>query len=371
MRAITSASNLHRRIACPGSEREESKYAPPPDTEFSEEGTMLHTLFLTGQRPDTLTPEQVDCLDQADYLANRFFERVCTSQNIPEHARFRDVRECEMFYRIPGQSEPAFPGHADVIRLWPEHHVMAVVDLKTGFLEVEQAAENSQLATYAVMAHQRVQYGTIAVGIVTPRNFGPRWSSAIYDIDGIKAAEKAIHETLCAIASPRAKLVAGARQCQYCIAKPQCPAYLEKFGQAIVTRETAIDTCTNDELVRLFEGIQFAGKIEKEVKAAMKERIEAGTLPGFKLRSTGSTSEITKPLEFFTALKDAMYSYTDNAVLTASEFDAVRKVGMTDLYALVASKIGKSQAKTKEFIADHCGHLITKKDKEKSIVPEK
>src|SRR5688572_29808915 len=109
-RANTSASNLFRRDLCPGSARMEHGLAEV-DSEHSLEGNLLHALYWTGQRPQDLTPDQRDCLDDADRYTRDFFAKVCTSIGIPEDEPCIDEKEVPLVFRGQDGSE-LFPGHS-------------------------------------------------------------------------------------------------------------------------------------------------------------------------------------------------------------------------------------------------------------------
>jgi hypothetical protein len=75
-RAVTSASNIHRRSLCPGSERMEAGL-PDEDSEQSVEGRLLHRYAAdpTADRKK-LKPNQRDLLEINDRLIREVYEIV-------------------------------------------------------------------------------------------------------------------------------------------------------------------------------------------------------------------------------------------------------------------------------------------------------
>lgn len=353
-RATTSASNLFRRKLCPGSARLEEGLAEE-ESEFSEEGTMLHKLFLTGERPDTLTIEQKEALDTADAHAREFFRELREHFDISEDEPFEDERD------VPLGNE-WLTGHADYIRTWPLRGVCAIADAKMGFMEVDAAADNLQLVAYAVL--RGADY--TGVCIVQPRNFGPRSTKALYKPNSINDAARQIREIVANSRTPDAPLIAGQKQCHYCKAKPICPAYKEKF-LALERHDLplAIETVSNEQLEQLHTAIAFAQKIARSVNDEMRERIEAGQLPGWKLQNAGDITECTDPLGLMNKLIEEVPG------LTAKQFDDCRKVEWGKLEYIVGELLKLSERKVKDVIRPLATPFVTRTPKAKRIVREK
>lgn len=328
---------------------------------------MLHSLFMTGTRPLDLTPEQVETLDLADRLTQDFFREFRDTFEIPEEALFTDSREIELTLRN-ASGEPLFPGHADLVRFWPSKNVRAIVDAKFGFMEVEHAADNLQLASYAVMSQQRSKADAVAVAIVQPRNFGPRISRAIYLSDTLRSAATQIQSIYYQSLEPDAPLVAGEKQCHFCKAKPSCPAYRAQFMQVEIASTRAIDTLTTDELERVHTAIQFANKIAKDVAEEMRRRITYGTLPGWKLQNSGNTVTCTDALGLYNAMRSF---FEDKPEFNAAAFDSCRSMGWGKLEAIVQSVSGFTEKQTKELVKQLSEGFVDRVPNAKRVVREK
>lgn len=365
-RATTSASNIFRRKLCPGSARME-KDLREEDTEFSTEGQMLHALFLTGKRPDTLTQEQAQALDMADFYAEEFFGNLRQRFNIPMDARFVDERDIMLIVRGP-DGEELFPGHADVIRTWPEYDVRGVVDAKFGFMEVEWAPDNLQLASYIVGRQQMSAARAVGACIVQPRNFGPRMSQAGYSAAMIPAAAVELRRIFLESEKPDAPLIAGEKQCHFCRAKAGCSAYIAKFEVLeTVSPGAAIELLPGNQLERLHVAIQFANKIREEVSSEMRRRIAEGTMPGWKLQNSGDDVDVKDTLGFFNALRELI----GPDKFTAKTFDDCREIQWGKLADAVQSILKVSEKRAKEIIKDVSAPYARRTPKAKKVVRDK
>lgn len=373
-RATTSASNISRRVECPGSGNEEAKFSNP-DSEYSAEGTLLHSIYMAHpsvvDEITTATPLTVDqqhVIIFAEQITNEFITRFMTENGIPDDAERHIIREIEMSFS--DATGTLFPGHADLIITWPAHSARVVVDLKSGFMEVEDAADNYQLATYACMAQQREPVKLCGVAIVQPRNFGPKCSSAIYSMEAMRDAAAVIARAFHDSEVPNAPLVAGESQCHFCRAKAACPAYRDKFSQIEITGETAVETIDNETLVKLKRAIRFAKKISDEVDDEMKRRITAGLLDGWKLRGTGDVTTCEDASGLFASLKNYLKEL-NGTELSAVDFDTCRSLTWGKLTELVQQKAGVSEKAAKKIIDDISVPYVTKTPKAQAVVEVK
>lgn len=361
IRAVTSASNFFRRRLCIGSAAEEAKYSPEPDSEYSEEGKLLHRYFLTEFEdwPDTLTLPQREVLGLANSYANRFIQNVMAEESL-EGVDYESDREVALTLVHEGRT--LMPGHADVIFTFPT--VRIILDAKFGFLEVDPAPDSDQLAIYAVMAQQKWPVERTHVAMIQPRNFGPRITSAVYGLGSIAAAEASIVRDW-KRAEKGGKLTAGARQCHFCRAKAQCPEFRTKFFAVYSPSSQAIEACSDVELVRLHEACQFADKIKKPVHEEMRKRIDAGVLTSHKLGNSGDDREVTDPGAMYRAFAEC---FAEHPGWSAARYDACRKVSWEKLETYVRELTGFSEKKAKELIEELTAPFVTRTPKAKKIL---
>lgn len=366
IRAVTSASNIFRRKLCPGSERMEAGIYEP-DSEYSREGKMLHELFLTGIRATFLTPDQHETLNLADKLATEFFDKLCAENGIPPGTAYVEEREQDMMLRTAA-GHPLFPGHADVIRTWPEYEVRGIVDAKFGYLEVDHAADNTQTASYAAMKQQTDPVKVTGVAIVQPRNFGPRITMAVYVAAALPSAVAELEGIVAAAKAPDAPLIAGEQQCHYCKAKVKCPAFLARSNAVTVVGTRAVAELKPDELIAVWSACKFASKIASDVSDEMRRRVKAGELPGYKLQSSGDVVNLEDSTGLFIALGA---HFAGNPAFTATAYDDCREMGWGRLTGLIQNLTGLSEKKAKEFIDDMNKPFVTRVPKAERVVLDK
>lgn len=378
-RAVTSASNIFRRLLCPGSRAQEEPFAEEKvpladlvliekEDDYSREGQMLHKLYMTGSRPTTLRPDQIQALDDADALTNEFFAKFAASMGIPEDASFHDEHEVALVLN-DAQGRRIFPGHADIIRNWPAFECCAIADAKFGFMEVDNAADNTQLASYFAMRQQASPSKTTGVVIVQPRNFGPRITSAMYPDASFTSVRDELLRIDAASKKKNAALVPGEKQCHFCNAKVVCPAYKAQIevAQSIVAT-TAVNTASDEQLDKLLTACAFAAKVADDVRGEIRARIAVGGMPGFKLQNSGDTVALLDNIGFFNALKQY---FNDNQNFTATAYDACRTMQWGDLTRLIQTLTGMSEVKAKDFLKTINAPFVSRIPKAARIVREK
>lgn len=359
VRAITSASNIQRRRLCPGSARMEAGLGQE-DSEYSEEGKFLHSQFM---RPhsDTCSPDQLEALTLAEFYTDKHFDKIRRNFAIPEDAKYVDEREVGYWLRDPYGSQ-VYPGHADLVRTWPKYEARGIIDAKFGWLDVEDAEDNDQLASYFVMAHQQSPVGATGVCIVQPRNFGPRMTEAVYyGVDAPKVQNELVR-IVKESEVPDAPVIPGKKQCHFCKAKAICEPY-QSFTR--IRYPLAVETLDNAQLERLHSAIKAAKYIADDVAAEMRRRLEEGRLPGWKFRNTGDVTTVKKPGALFMALREY---FADNPDFTAKKFDDCRKLEWKRFTDLIRELTGMSEKRAKVFIKDFTAPYVERIPKEKAVV---
>lgn len=371
IRAVTSASNFYRRRLCIGSGIEEAKYGPEPDTEYSEEGRLLHRYFLTLPQswPKDLTAPQREALASANHYAGKFIEDVLNQEGVDEDTYRETAREVGLLFFGPGgkgdaSGEPLMPGHADIITTFPEYGFRFVIDAKFGVTDVDDAPDNDQLAIYACMAQQIQPMIRTHVAIIQPRNFGPRMSSAVYTAEGIVAATEAITKDF--LRSVKGgQLTAGKKQCHFCRAKVACPAYRQKFYAVYSPGAQAIETIENDKLIEVHEACAFAAKIGKQVSEEMRKRIDDGRITTHKLQNSGDDREVINPTGMYHAFKT---NFEGNPKWNATRYDECRQIAWGKLEDYVRELTGLPEKRAKEIVTELSAPFVKATPKAKRVV---
>lgn len=360
IRAVTSASNFFRRRLCVGSAHEEAKYGPEPDTEFSDEGRLLHRYFMTLEMPEILTLPQREVLSLANHYGRSFGEQVMAQEAIGEDAEMETDREVALIFR-DGPTE-LMPGHADIVYTWRGRGVRVIIDAKFGMGEVEEAPTNDQLAIYACMTQQADPVERTHVAIVQPRNFGKRMTTAVYDADAIEIADSSIAADF--YRSQKGGPLTAGSHCHFCRAKVKCEEYGKTMFALYAPSSRAIETLENPELIRLHEAIQFANKIKDQVHDEIRLRIESERITELKLGNSGDKRTVINPAGLFQAF---MNEFKENPKWSASKFDQCRDIVWGRLETYVRELTGSSEKKAVELIKTISEPFITATPNQKKI----
>jgi len=229
-RSTTSASNIFRREACPGSHAAEEQFPEEQESEYSAEGTTLHDLAANPEKDrSALNQEQRDVLKRAEDGAERILKAANASLKITDADQFEEGHEKEMWLRKSLNN--LFPGHCDRWRYYPSKKALVIIDHKFGYITVEPAESNLQLRAYAVMGAAKWDCDTVLVAINQPRlPFDERLTIAEYNREAIGSAKEHLLSVWEGCHQKNAPRIAeDGYQCRYCKARLHCDAYRAKY----------------------------------------------------------------------------------------------------------------------------------------------
>lgn len=345
-------SNMHRRASCPASARMEAQCAEPPESEEASEGSLMHRAF--NGEDVKLTEEQIYCLRIANESMNEIARQAATMAGSAEwYGQYWEQK----------LTHGDFSGTPDRLLIHPSG-LAVIADLKCGRLAVEKASDNLQLAAYAVLAEKTFDATSAFVAIIQPRlKAGERLTMAYYDAAGLAAAELEIDRIIDACMQPDAPLRASDRACRYCkaAAAMTCPAYLERFAAlATIPERDSIATLDTPELQKFFHACKAAFQIWDSVLAEFSKRVEAGEVPGYYMKPTGETREVTD----IVAAYQAFAAYFENlGGIDAARFTACTKLSLTELAEYARELTGFPQNKAKRLVAELLNQWIARKEK--------
>jgi hypothetical protein len=360
MRDTTSASNIFRRKLCPGSAQAEAGIIDDDSGPAADEGTLLHPFACNPKLArDHLEPHQRQLLEKADRGTTELMERAHQTFGRTE----RDARatwiEEKLTVRGP-DGEALFTGRADMALDYPEAKAVVVQDFKMGFLDVTEAPANYQLASYAIAWSDALGAGYALVGINQPRGRG--LTTALYDLPGLQAARRELAAIVHASEDRNAPRIPGELQCQWCKAKLFCEEYTRRFrALSPLTEARSIAGVNNDELAQFAIAIKTARRIEHQVMAEVRRRIEAGEMPGWELTENGETREVTDIVGAYSALKDF---FSELGGLDPKRFTACTKLSLTALSELVHELTGFPHSRAKKLVSELLNPFITRKPKQ-------
>lgn len=353
-----TSSGLAAAALCWGKPNAEAPFADTP-TDESERGVDLHKYFFTGLDYSHLTVEDRELLDEAHRLGEKFIQSFREANGLTESDVAFTLHEIQLYGDVPGK-----PDH---VLLWRCSEFACILDLKSGMLDVDDADHNYQLADYSLLIHEREGSKVIGCAIVQPTALGPRLTQAFYTAEQMPMVKAEVQRINARTLPDDAPRTPGEKQCQFCKAKSACPEYKATFEAIEVQKPLAIETLDNERLEKLKQGCSFANAIEKIVNDELRKRIEEGRMPGWKLKNTGSTREVTDPIQLF---EDLSIGLKDHG-FTAWEYEQTRETKWGALEALVQKLTGWTQKQAKEYVKQVSAPYVTETPKAKAPVREK
>lgn len=287
--AKLSASSSHRWLACAGSIKAEEGL-PDRTSHQSEEGTKAHAVAeallchipdvdVTGFEPVLEYVEYVTLLAKAKQL---FVEaRVDFSEWVPDGF-----------------------GTCDAIVLNPILGEIDIVDLKYGQGLKIYADDNSQLMLYALGVVSNYGFIMCEITKITLHIVQPRldhistWSITLEDL---LTWGKWVKERAQLALSENAPSIPGDAQCQWCKAKPTCPALLMRTQEVTLSEFDRLDnpdTLTDDQVRYALENKKLIVSWLDAVESLVYERLQnGGTFEGFKLVAGRTVRDWSNPQE--------------------------------------------------------------------------
>lgn len=281
-------------MLCPASVKLESRMPYEPPGEAAQIGTAIHELSEAMLRGDALNP--ADYPDDHWNMANEYAEFVNGLCVQPK----RKLIEVNLDAGLKSL-HPALGGTADAVLT--EKRTLHVIDLKTGRIPVS-AHHNKQMLTYALGAMR--QFDAPADIEVAMHIFQPRTGHNVWVTDGLTVIQHG-HELKVAAEAALGDdppINPGGAQCQWCRAKPICPALRERVQDAARTEfitakpNAAAEGADMDEdateapdvTTEVLEEAQLAIMWGESVVSAAKQQLTAGkSIEGWQLRAGRKT----------------------------------------------------------------------------------
>lgn len=317
-------SSAHRWLECPGSvalyERFGARPAPNPASIY---GDVVHALLeevmveqidpvdLLGQtRP---LPKTYEVLPECDFIDKETMQ-VRIDHEMLDHVEYvlKLVRRIEAELGPPDKGwyieqkvdmssyAPGVFGTADLIGYWPKAATIAVVDMKTGRVEVE-AADNPQLRLYALGAlalrpMPGVADPTIRVYIVQ-RASKAVFKSAVFQASELKQwASTTLVQAVQRVEEARkanrlSPYLSAGEHCRFCAVRARCPAVLLDACDWEDPGEDGLPKLSGEALAALLEKLNRAKTLLDRLKDEALRRLEKdpNSVPGWHLtRGRGS-----------------------------------------------------------------------------------
>lgn len=338
---LPSASGMQRIFLCPGSWQAERKCPVDEESDDAILGTMLHACMEQGTTPEN--PEDAEAVAWC-----RETERALCEKHLGMMENWGDVqtlREIRLFER-----DRLFSGKPDMVAVWDRKAF--VVDYKFGRLPVTAAECNLQLSALAVLVVDHCEVDEVIVCILQP--YASRKEPAVcrYTRESVEQA-RAFFQTCIKLAQDEhAPLKPSEKACRYCRAQSSCPAVsLALVNVTSGDLTAAWEQWTPEKRREAYDLAKLAKKwaasVESKMKADLRAEVE---IPGLALAPGKKAFTITDAAAAFQILNGL---FPDG--ITAQEFTACCKVGITDLDKLVhsvrkAADAGAKVAESKDWL---------------------
>lgn len=355
--SLISPSNFERRMLCPGS-MEAEKDLPYKTSVHAEIGTMLHDrvnkMITVGGREwiEGVTEEQrIALVKAASYyndLKNTCFEVV------------KEIHE-ETFslkFLMDGMQ-----GTADsVLILYDEDtnkcHIH-VIDYKFGVGVPVKAHNNYQLMLYALGVYmhpeinnivkykcnlgshqQPFRFTTAHLHIVQPYLENSKWLLTPEELTSliIGSRMQLIKQAIVNANEPEAVRIPSTKACQFCRAKPTCPALnsmlpaVDKSGDKNLI-EAKVRLLTDDEIASIYERKDLINMYLKSIEEYIKERLSTGKFANYELRPKLSNRKWSVEAEEYLVdkLGDKAYEVTKKLITIGKAEKILGKNAIKDL----------------------------------------
>ena len=346
-KGIPSASSMGRIVACPASFSRE-KDRPEEHSDVGVSGTVVHQAIATG--------DIAGLSDHEQYMVHACLaieQSICDSLGFSKGTFGMEVdMERRLWLDPKGVNDVNVSGRFDKVYRLPGRTL--IVDYKSGRRETTAAAENWQMATYAVLLWVEAdEHGEtlvdIAVAVVQPLGVPDR-TIARYTLKEIKEAGRQIVAALRAAKDVKAVAIPG-EHCYYCKARGDCPEAMEFAKQTVRADEVSIEKVGRKEEIRLPEmtpgqllnAYQMSGTIKRILEAVgdkFKESVRNGEQPDYEMRPGSATLELRNPVTVFKRLR---------TIVPLRRLLGTAKLKVDEMDEIVAVSLKVSKTKAREF----------------------
>lgn len=302
------------------------KGIPDESGEYAQEGTMLHDVMVT-RNLDGLDSQQKSAINDCIHFLNTFGANKC---------------EQEIKLKIHDNDELLTEGTADVVfPVCANSGGLEIIDWKFGWIPVNNANENIQLASYAVGAMQKYKREECTVHVYQPRIK----HKTQYTFKNADAIISNIRKIIATAKQDRMILSAGEKQCRYCLARLECPAFRIKF-QKLTASRGCYDLSNPQIISNLYTASLAVKSFIRDIESRLKGFIEKdGACGSWKIESQQGSRQIKDLNTLYDRLADW---------LTPREFNSVCSVTIGKLETMCVDKI-VAEAKAQ-------GEKLSKKD---------
>lgn len=301
----TSASNALADSLCKGRHMAQKGRAETT-SEDAQFGIQIHAAMVTG-RTEELSSEQLSIYESmgeiTDSLMVEVFGVDWEKAKVFKERRFK----CQVTVKPGDTVTPRLKHSAKpdfVARLGSK---ALVVEYKCLPGDVQSSPTNMQLRDQAVLVAGELVCSEVYTAVNQPL-VTHKPDLCLYNKESLKKAEQEMFVRVRQSNNPDAERTAGERQCQFCLARSDCPEY-QKFAQSLIPSPASmfgvpVKDWTNEQRAKFMDGKRVAQKWLDESYAELKKLIVEfpDCVPGYHLAPGDKLSPITDPQELFQRL---------------------------------------------------------------------
>lgn len=341
----TSASNAEADSLCQGRHLAQ-KGRPEQSSDDAKFGQQIHTALAT-INTEGLDTQQLSIYDSMVEITEALMLKVFGTD--ADNAKvFRERRFKVQVASKPGDGEVRYKhsGKPDfVARLGNK---ALVIEYKCLPGEVASSPTNMQLRDQAVLVSGELLVNEVYTAVNQPLvTHEP--DLCLYNKEALKQAEQEMFLRVRNSNDEAAGRTAGEKQCQFCLARSDCPDY-QTWAQSLIPAPATmfgvpVREWTEEQRAKFMDGKRTAQKWLDETYRALKELMKEypGCVPGYVLGEGDKMTTITDPQKLF-ARFDAIAKqaeFTDETLPLFMQCVAVKKGEFETLVRKVTGFKGK------------------------------
>lgn len=351
----TSASNAESDHACPGRHLAQVGLPELPSTGIAESGTRIHAIWA-GEGAVNATPEELDkaemLFDQEREIATAYFGE----KEAFETVRFTEKRLWHEFgHRLGTVGTLRTSGRFDIVRLHTASGKAAILDGKTGWLDVTPNPSNLQLRRLASLLY--IDCGPVEIAVAILKPYGKPPQPCVYDADDLERAVAEMEQHVSVSHDPGSPRIPGPDQCRYCRAQHTCPERLAWLSAALPAVSPPLPMVSAKDwtpaqrslfLEREKQARDWLEERKDEIKALLTT--DPNAAPGYGLKEGRTTETINDPQEVF-------QRFARNLSGTTEQFMSAVKVlkgGLKDAVRAATQHKGKQLEQDLDALLDGC-----------------
>ena len=282
--SLIRPSNFERRMLCPGSLNAENDL-PETTSVYAEDGKLLHDRVnqLITANISWLEDLETDQKDDVYNAAKYYFDLIKQADTIIKEIREKTFDLSFIYPEMKGTADSVLITFEPTTDTYDLH----VIDYKFGKGVLINAHQNYQLLLYylGVINDPEIEEilqdkkYNVHLHIVQPYNVNSIWS--LNETEKLLFSNLEMYQDIakkCYV--PDATRIASKKACQFCIAKPTCPA-LAKFAQ---DTKTKLGELSDEQIAAIYDNKNLITMYLKSVEEYIKNKLEQGSFMNYTLR---------------------------------------------------------------------------------------